>query len=138
MVFVLVPETYPKKREKKRRVRDFVNVSKYCTNVLEIVNDYLSNMSTITFLLQATRILHVGNYDEDELRMIYDFTTQLDNVVLNEYLNNTTILSYNNDLELYIEILQSLIDIFEEREEYEKCNLLKIKIDESIKLIKTK
>jgi hypothetical protein len=137
-VFVLVLGTYPKKREKKQRVRDLVNVSKYCTNVLETVNDYLSNMSTITFLLQATRILHVGNYDEDELRMIYDFTTQLDNVVLNEYLNNTTILSYNNDLELYIEILQSLIDIFEEREEYEKCNLLKIKIDESIKLIKTK
>jgi len=137
-VFVLVLGTYPKKREKKLRVRDLVNVSKYCTNVLETVNDYLSNMSTITFLLQATRILHVGNYDEDELRMIYDFTTQLDNVVLNEYLNNTTILSYNNDLELYIEILQSLIDIFEEREEYEKCNLLKIKIDESIKLIKTK
>jgi hypothetical protein len=137
-VFVLVLGTYPKKREKKLRVRDSVNVSKYCTNVLETVNDYLSNMSTITFLLQATRILHVGNYDEDELRMIYDFTTQLDNVVLNEYLNNTTILSYNNDLELYIEILQSLIDIFEEREEYEKCNLLKIKIDESIKLIKTK
>jgi len=115
-----------------------VNVLKYCTNVLEIVNDYLSNMSTITFLLQATRILHVGNYDEDELRMIYDFTTQLDNVVLNEYLNNTTILSYNNDLELYVEILQSLINIFEGREEYEKCNLLKIKIEESIKLIKTK
>jgi hypothetical protein len=137
-VFVLVLGTYPKKRGKKLRVRDSVNVSKYCTNVLETVNDYLSNMSTITFLLQATRILHVGNYDEDELRMIYDFTTQLDNVVLNEYLNNTTILSYNNDLELYIEILQSLIDIFEEREEYEKCNLLKIKIDESIKLIKTK
>jgi hypothetical protein len=130
--------TYLKKLEKKLRVRDSVNVSKYYINVLEIVNDYLSNMSTITFLLQATRILHVGNYDEDELRMIYDFTTQLDNVVLNEYLNNTTILSYNNDLELYVEILQSLINIFEEREEYEKCNLLKIKIDESIKLIKTK
>lgn len=137
-MFVLVLETYPKKQEKKPRVRDSVNASKYCTNVLEIVNDYLSNMSTITFLLQATRILHVGNYDEDELRMIYDFTTQLDNVVLNEYLNNTTILSYNNDLELYVEILQSLINIFEEREEYEKCNLLKIKIEESIKLIKTK
>lgn len=137
-MFVLVLETYPKKQEKKPRARDSVNASKYCTNVLEIVNDYLSNMSTITFLLQATRILHVGNYDEDELRMIYDFTTQLDNVVLNEYLNNTTILSYNNDLELYVEILQSLINIFEEREEYEKCNLLKIKIEESIKLIKTK
>ena len=95
-------------------------------------------MSTITFLLQATRILHVGNYDEDELRMIYDFTTQLDNVVLNEYLNNTTILSYNNDLELYVEILQSLINIFEEREEYEKCEMLKHKKDDSIEIMENK
>ena len=28
---------------------------------------------TINFLLQATRVLHVGNYDEDELSMITNF-----------------------------------------------------------------
>ena len=28
---------------------------------------------SVSFLLQATRILHVGNYDDDEVRMIYDF-----------------------------------------------------------------
>lgn len=93
-------------------------------------------MSTINFLLQATRVLHVGNYEEDELRMIYDFTIELDNVILIEYLNTNSILSYSNDLELYIEILEVLIDIFEEREEYEKCNVLKIKKEESIELIK--
>lgn len=93
-------------------------------------------MSTINFLLQATRILHVGNYEEDELRMIYDFTIELDNVILIEYLNTSSILSYANDLELYIEILEVLIGIFEEREEYEKCNVLKIKKEESIELIK--
>ena len=93
-------------------------------------------MSTINFLLQATRILHVGNYEEDELRMIYDFTIELDNVILIEYLNTSSVLSYANDLELYIEILEVLIGIFEEREEYEKCNVLKIKKEESIELIK--
>ena len=93
-------------------------------------------MSTINFLLQATRILHVGNYEEDELRMIYDFTIELDNVILIEYLNTSSILSYANDLELYIEILEVLIGIFEEREEYEKCNVLKIKKEDSIELIK--
>lgn len=92
-------------------------------------------MSTITFLLQSTRILHVGNYDEDELQMIYDYTLDLDNVVLNEYLNSSVILSYNNDLELYIEIIDVLIGIYAEREEYEKCFALKNKKEESVKLI---
>ena len=92
-------------------------------------------MSTITFLLQSTRILHVGNYEEDELQMIYDYTLDLDNVALNEYLNSSTILSYNNDLELYIEIVDVLIGIYVEREEYEKCFSLKNKKEEAIKLI---
>ena len=33
---------------------------------------YSIDMS-FNFLLQATRILHVGNYDEDELIMIYNY-----------------------------------------------------------------
>ena len=93
------------------------------------------NMSmTVNFLLQATRVLHVGNYDEDELKMIYDFMTTVDNEVLNEYNCTCTILSYNNDLELYIEILDVMLTIFEEREEYEKCDVLKNKKEESINI----
>lgn len=89
------------------------------------------------FLLQATRVLHVGNYDEQELKMIYDFIISLDNDILNDYNNTCTILTYNNDLELYIEIVDSLISTFEDREEYEKCIQLKNKKDESIKIIDT-
>jgi hypothetical protein len=97
------------------------------------------NMSiSVNFLLQATRVLHVGNYDEDELEMIFNFMTTLDNEILNEYNNTCTILSYNNDLELYIEIIEALILIFEEREEYEKCETLKNKKDDSLIIIETK
>jgi hypothetical protein len=39
---------------------------------------------------------------------------------------------YNNDLELYVEILDALINIFEDREEYEKCQLLIDKKEESL------
>jgi hypothetical protein len=80
---------------------------------------------SLNFLLQATRVLHVGNYDEDELEMIYNFFISVDNEILNDYYNRCTILSYNNDLELYVEITDSLIEIFEESEEYEKCITLK-------------
>jgi hypothetical protein len=93
---------------------------------------------TFNFLIQATRVLVKGNFDEDELRMIYDFTRKLDNDTLIEYFNNCTILSYRNDLELYIEILDTLIDIFEESEEYEKCEILKKKKEQSLDLINIK
>lgn len=89
---------------------------------------------SLNFLLQATRVLHVGNYDEDELEMIYNFFISVDNDILNDYYNRCTILSYNNDLELYIEITDSLIEIFEENEEYEKCILLKNQKEESLKI----
>jgi len=98
---------------------------------------YSTDMS-FNFLLQATRILHVGNYDEDELVMIYNYLIALDNDILNDYNNTCTILSYDNDLILYMEILDTAITIFEEREEYEKCQLLKDKKEESINITKNK
>jgi hypothetical protein len=61
--------------------------------------------------------------------------TAIDNEILIDYNNTCTVLSYDNDLELYIEIIDSLILVFEEREEYEKCEKLKNKKDDSIEII---
>jgi hypothetical protein len=69
--------------------------------------------------------------------MTYNYITALDNEILNDYFNTCTILSYDNDLELYIEIVETLISVFEEKEEYEKCAKLKHKKEESINIIKT-
>ena len=87
------------------------------------------------FLLQSTRVLHNDNYDEDELEMITNFMVAVDNEILNEYNNTCTILSYDNDLQLYMEIIDELIRVFEDREEYEKCELLKNKKDDSLEII---
>ena len=95
------------------------------------------NMS-VSFLLQATRVLHVGNYDDDEVQMIYDFLRNVDNELILEYNSRSTILSYNNDLELYVEIIDAMLLILEEKEEYEKCQNLKNKKEECIKIIKQK
>ena len=62
----------------------------------------------------------------------------IDNDILNDYNNTCTILSYDNDLELYVEIIDSLIQIFEDREEYEKCELLLFKRDESLEIMNSK
>ncbi len=92
----------------------------------------------VNFLMQATRVLHLGNFDDEELEMVYDFVSNLDNDILNDYNNTCTIVSYDNDLQLYIEIVDKLILIFEEREEYEKCEILKFKKDDSIEIMNTK
>lgn len=91
------------------------------------MNEQLFIGMSVSFLLQATRVLHVGNYDDNEVRMIYDFIREVDNDMINDYISNKTILSYNNDLELLIEIIDRMIEILEETEEYEKCLVLKNK-----------
>jgi hypothetical protein len=92
----------------------------------------------LNFLLQATRILNKGEYDEDELIMIYNFVTSIDNEILNDYNSTCTIISYDNDLQLYIEIIDALILTFEEREEYEQCEILKNKKDDALIIIESK
>jgi len=93
---------------------------------------------SINFLLQAVRIIHIGNYDDTEIRMIYDYLRNIDNVGLNDYFNSYSVLQYNNDLEFCIEIIDKMIKILEEREEYEKCQILLNKKEESIDIMKIK
>lgn len=93
---------------------------------------------TFSFLIQAARVLNVGNYDDDELTMIYHYISELDDSLLREYGQRCTILSYSNDLYLLIEIIEAMIRIYEEREEYEICGELKNKIDDCNKIINNK
>ena len=52
--------------------------------------------------------------------------------------SRSTIISYDNDLELYVEIIDAMLLILEGKEEYEKCQVLKNKKEECIKIIKQK
>lgn len=98
------------------------------------MNSTLFMDMSISFLLQATRVLHIGNYDDDEVQMIYDYIRTLDNEIIIHYYSNKTILSYENDLELLIEIIDKMIYILEQTEDYEKCLILKNKKEECKKI----
>ena len=93
---------------------------------------------SINFLLQAIKIIHIGNYNDTDMRMIYDYLRNLDNVVLNHYFNAYSVLQYNNDLEFCIEVIDKMIIVLEEKEEYEKCQVLLNKKEESLDIMKTK
>ena len=42
---------------------------------------------------------------------MFDYLTNLDNGVLNSYLSSSSVLQYNNDLELYIEVIDKLLKV---------------------------
>ena len=93
---------------------------------------------SINFLLQAIKIIHIGNYNDTDMRMIYDYLRNLDNVVLNDYFNAYSVLQYNNDLEFCIEVIDKMIIVLEDKEEYERCQVLLNKKEESLDIMKTK
>lgn len=93
---------------------------------------------SINFLLQAIRIIHIGNYDDTEIRMIYDYLRNLDNAVLNSYFLSNSVLQYNTDLEFCVEVIDKMIKVLEEKEEYEKCQILLNKKEESLDIINFK
>jgi hypothetical protein len=96
------------------------------------------DLSSFNFLIQSTKVLYDNKFDEDELTLIYDFLVSLDNEQLNSYYRSCSILSYENDLQLYIEIIERLLKIYENREEYEKCEILYKKLKESKIIINNK
>lgn len=87
------------------------------------------------FLLQTTMVLGENNCNNEELDLVYNFILSIDNDTINYYNSNCSISPYINDLDLFIEVLKTTISIFEEREEYEKCQSLKNKMDEVLKTI---
>jgi hypothetical protein len=93
---------------------------------------------SVNFILQAIRVLHLGTYTDSEIQMIYDFLKSLDNETLNLYHITNTVVSYDNDLELYIEIIDTLIKIFENQEAYEKCAVLLDKKNEALSITELK
>jgi hypothetical protein len=78
------------------------------------------------FLLQAVKILHTNQNDKYELDIVYDFIIQLTDETLLSYMEKKTIISYDNDFDLFMELIDRLIEILEDEkyEEYEKCYLL--------------
>ena len=89
----------------------------------------------INFLIQSMLILSQDIYNGDELRMIYDYLLYLDNEILFSYYMNNTVPGYESDLHLYIDVVNETIKKLELCEEYEKCNQLKIRRNNSLKLI---
>jgi hypothetical protein len=107
-------------------------------NILIIMFLIFIYKMSLNFLLQAVKILHLGKYNDTEIETIYNYLINLDNMELNDYFNSNKVLQYNNDLDFCIEIIDKMIRIFEETEEYEKCQILLNKKEQSLDIMNIK
>lgn len=96
-----------------------------------------SNIS-FSLLLQAIKVLDVNNHMEVDLEMVYQIISSIDNKTLIHYYNSNSIFIYDNDLDLFLEIVNIVIKIFEDKEQFEKCHLLKIKYMDALFIIESK
>lgn len=84
---------------------------------------------SINFLLQAIKIISNDNHFDHELDMVYEFLISISEEDIKFFYKNSTVVTYPNDLELYMQTIQKLISIYEEKEKYEQCLELKKKYD---------
>ena len=78
-----------------------------------------------SFLLQISELIKSNDFDDDDLRMIFLFTTSVDKSILIHYYYSSGIPPFDNDLDRYDELISDLLSIYDEREDYEKCGELK-------------
>lgn len=90
----------------------------------------------INFIIQSMMILSQDDCTDDELRMVYDYLLFLDYDTLFSYVLKNTLPKYENDLFIFVEVVNKAIKIFEKSEEYEKCYKLKLKRDLALEIIK--
>lgn len=86
------------------------------------------------FLLQSAKLIKSGQYNDKDIEFINELVLSIDKSLLNDYNKSTSLVILGNDLDFYIKILKFLIKYFESIEDYEKCEILKNKLDESNKI----
>ena len=87
------------------------------------------------FLYRALKTIREGNYNDNEIRMYFDYIKTFDDKKMNIFLDSYSSSEYNNDLEIYIELIDNLNEICEANEDYEKCVILQNKKKESLDII---
>jgi hypothetical protein len=93
---------------------------------------------TFTYLLQSARLITSNRHTKDNVDFINDLLLSLDNETIIRYFNTKTVNTIGCDYNLFVKLCKFIIHYYENNEEYEKCNKLKNKMNESEDIIKLK
>ncbi len=90
------------------------------------MKDYIFFDFKLNYLLEALKILHTEEKNEMNMNLLYEYILLTDIDTLKIYKKEQTI-TPNNDLDIFMEIIDSVIEYYEINEEYERCDRLKNK-----------
>ena len=93
---------------------------------------------TFTYLLRTARLITSNKHTKDDVDFINDLLLSLDNETLIRYFNTKTVDTIGCDYNLFVKLCKYVIYYYENNEEYEKCDKLKNKMNESEDIIKLK
>jgi hypothetical protein len=93
---------------------------------------------TFTYLLQSARLITSNRHTKDNVDFINDLLLSLDNETIIRYFNTKTVNTIGCDYNLFVKLCKFIIHYYENNEEYEKCDKLKNKMNESEDIIKLK
>lgn len=90
---------------------------------------------TFSFLIHSVRLINSNKASEDDLDFLFELILSIDDDTIINYSSNITIPKLGHDYFLLNRVSNFLLKYYEEKEEYEKCQLIKEKIDHSERLI---
>jgi hypothetical protein len=79
------------------------------------------------FFLHAIKAIHTNDSEFDMLDIAYKFINNVDTETLFEFKKHQSLMTYENDLVLFIEMIKYVNHLYEQKEEYEICSELIIK-----------
>lgn len=85
------------------------------------MKDYYTFDFYFDYLIQAVKVIHANDNSEFEINTVYEWVLIVENETILRYKNRNSIVSFDNDLDVFIELIDYLIKLFEKTEEYEKC-----------------
>jgi hypothetical protein len=88
------------------------------------MKNYYTFDFTFDYLLNSVKALHSDNKSENIIETIYEWVLLADDELIKKYSERTSIDTYKNDLELYLSMINYVIESYEKIEEYEKCDRL--------------
>lgn len=88
-----------------------------------MINIYKFDMD-INFLLESVKIMNKKTQTDDEANTVFVYIISTELEELKEYKRKNTIISFENDLELFINVIDKLLLYYEVSEEFERCDCL--------------
>jgi hypothetical protein len=88
------------------------------------MKNYFTFDLNFDYLLNSVKALHSDNKSGDIIENIYEWVLIADDNLIKNYADRKSLSTYKNDLDLYVSMIDNLIEYYESIEEFEKCERL--------------